>query len=161
MPANSPMSLLTAEHRNLISIVQDVESDQTSLKSGILKADTKQRIEKLTEFLQKHITKEEQVLFPVLSRKGGMDRMVINAMHLEHKKISAELSRVSSHLDKAPLSQALLTSLYWTFDLLRAHISKEDNVLFWFAEIKIPQHLHYILIKEMDAIEQSTAHLKH
>ncbi len=161
MPPSSPMNLLTEEHRKIISMVQGVESDLTSLKSGGSNSDTKQRIENLIEFLQKHIAKEEQVLFPVLSRMPGMDRMVINAMHLEHKKMNAELSRIVKHLNRAPLNQSLLTSLQRTFNLLKAHISKEDNVLFWLAEIKVPQHLYSILIKQMDGMDQSTIRLKH
>ena len=37
--------------------------------------------------------------------------------------------------------------------ILRPHISKEDNVLFWLAEIKVPEYHYAALTKQMGNID--------
>lgn len=145
------MSILAEEHRTILSIVRNIEREQ----SKVLSDHAKNEMMKLVEFLHRHIAKEEQVLFPVLSRRLGMDRAVVNVLHSEHEVINADLSNITERLSKpSSLSDPLFTKMQSALRMLRVHMSKEDNVLFWLAEIKIPQHLYDILIRQMDAIDQ-------
>ncbi|MCS4539056.1 MAG: hemerythrin domain-containing protein [Thaumarchaeota archaeon] len=148
----SPMSMLTKEHDVMFSMVHEIERDLNAIKDGTLKANTRERITNLTEFLQRHILKEEQIMFPVLLWYLGMDKPVVNTMHEEHERMGAEFQSIVANLPKS--SSIHLQRIQGMLNILKSHISKEDNVLFWLAEIRVPPHLYGILVKQMDAIEE-------
>ncbi|MBM3897869.1 MAG: hemerythrin domain-containing protein [Thaumarchaeota archaeon] len=141
------MSILAGEHKVMLSMLHEIEKDLDSIKGGTLNANTHDRITTLVGFLQTHFTKEEQVVFPILSRYLGIDRAVVDAVSAEHERITTDFVQLS----KPPSAQ--FEKIQKTIRMLKSHISKEDNVLFWLAEIKIPPHLYGILVKQMSSLE--------
>ncbi|HEY4672752.1 MAG TPA: hemerythrin domain-containing protein [Nitrososphaerales archaeon] len=152
----SPMSILTKEHGVILSMAHEIERDLGSIRNNTLNTGTRERITNLTEFLQRHILKEEQVVFPVLLWHLGLDKPVVNTMHEEHERMGAEFQSIVAHLSKP--SSVDLQRIHDILDVLNSHISKEDNVLFWLAEIRVPPHLYGILVKQMDAMEEQVKH---
>jgi hemerythrin-like domain-containing protein len=143
----SPMSILAEEHEVILSMLHEIERNLDSMKKGMLDANTHGRITNLIGFLQTHFIKEEQVVFPILSRYLGTDRAVVDAVSAEHGRITADFAQ----LPKPPSAQ--FEKIRKAIHMLKSHISKEDNVLFWLAEIKIPPHLYDILVKQMSSLE--------
>ncbi len=94
----------------------------------------------LKEFADKcHHGKEEGILFPALTAAGmpaeGGPVGVMLSEHAEGRELIKEMeAAVSSGMD----AQALSTAARGYAELLRAHIMKENNVLFPMAERMLP-----------------------
>lgn len=85
-----------------------------------------------------------------------MAKMVVGAMHSEHTKIEDRFTYIAECLGALDImgSQPVLKGhIQTTLSILKAHISKEDNVLFWLAEIKVPEYLYDIMTKQMSEME--------
>ena len=78
--------------------------------------------------LTEHFQREEQFLFPMLSRSLGSgicDRL--NDEHAEILRVAKELSAQTRPLEE---------QLTYLKQLFRAHISTEENVLFWYLDLQ-------------------------
>lgn len=155
---------LRAEH-NAVLLALDL------LKSVIEKISTKDKaaekhLSQLLDFFKGfvdlcHHKKEEEVLFPELERRriarsGGP----IGVMLSEHEIGRRHVREMSSALarwqqgDASALS-ALLSNASDYREMLKAHIFKENNVLFVMAERVIPGEVAEQMFERFEAIEQS------
>jgi len=82
----------------------------------------------LSQSLIEHFRKEERLLYPVLSSALGSD--LCKRLRSEHTEI---VSIAKKSNEKGPRSEDALRQLR---RLLSAHISKEENVLFWYLELQ-------------------------
>ena len=78
--------------------------------------------------LNEHFKREEQLLFPVVSRCLGSD--ILDRLRSEHAKILT-LARKLNFQDRT--FEQSVTQLG---SLLRTHISMEENVLFWYIDVQ-------------------------
>ena len=84
-----------------------------------------------------HRRKEEEVLFPVVGRHIGLEHGPIACMLDEHRMEKQRIEQIREALARWPDSHAkesIRAAGYAILDLLRAHISKEDNILFPLSE---------------------------
>jgi hemerythrin-like domain-containing protein len=83
----------------------------------------------LEQDVQRHFALEEAALFPALERHIGSDHGPLAVMLLEHADFRSLLAALGDAVTAADLGRqrAHARSLV---DLLRAHIAKEDDVLF-------------------------------
>ena len=84
-----------------------------------------------------HRRKEEEVLFPTLGRHIGTGRGPIACMLEEHRDEKEKIEQIRGALEAHPASGArerITAAGRYILDLLRAHIQKEDNILFPLAE---------------------------
>jgi regulator of cell morphogenesis and NO signaling len=95
----------------------------------------------MRENLQLHVNKEERGLFPVLEARLGKDRELVEVMRREHAELLASLESLRSELDRMMRDHD--TKKTWTLasrlqDLrgdLSDHLSREERVVFWLAEL--------------------------
>jgi len=89
-------------------------------------------LEFFSKNLERHIQREENTLFPILSKvsAGGQATAPIAD---EHKKIRTFLRSLVEPSRSSP-DPALFKRLA---DAIRGHVSREEKVLFWFAEVKV------------------------
>jgi len=98
-----------------------------------------------------HHGKEEQHLFPALERHGvPRDGGPLGVMLLEHEHGRALLRAMSQGGDRA-VAEAI--GGYVT--LLRAHIDKENGVLFPMSEQILNKEEQRVLVQAFDAVEQT------
>lgn len=97
-----------------------------------------------------HHTKEEQHLFPTLERRGvPRDGGPLGVMLHEHEEGRAFLRAMGQRDDRA-VAQAIRGYVA----LLRAHIDKENGILFPIAEQILDDEEQRVLAQAFDAIEQ-------
>jgi iron-sulfur cluster repair protein YtfE (RIC family) len=85
---------------------------------------------KLAESLDEHFRREEQFLFPILDRSLGS--AICDRLKGEHAEIMNTVKKLNQQLN--PLKE-LFNHLEQMF---RAHISTEENVLFWYLDLQKP-----------------------
>jgi regulator of cell morphogenesis and NO signaling len=114
--------------------IERVHADKTDVPHGLAEA-----LEEFWAELQRHMTKEEQVLFPMLSRGayGTQVYMPVRVMEHEHEEHAAHLEkfRVLTHDFTAPdhacgTWRTLYAGLGKLEQELTEHIHLENNVLF-------------------------------
>ena len=152
LAADTPTRTLREEHKAILIIISKIEKQLGSANYEALRDNG---LPQLRDVLNRHIAKEEEALFPILQRYLGMDKGVVTAMQSEHGKIEACFSRISESMTKPCTSgdSKLALDTKRIIQLLKPHISKEDNVLFWLAEIKVPEYHYDTLTKQMDKID--------
>ena len=118
---------LTNEHR---AITRDLGRLRASAgKLGVSDRSTEAVLfTQLAESLNEHFRREEQLLFPLLSRSLGS--VVCDRLKNEHEEILsiAKKSSVQTRPLEDPFSHL--------DQLFRAHISTEENVLFWYLDLQ-------------------------
>ncbi len=98
-----------------------------------------------------HHGKEEQHLFPALERHGvPRDGGPIGVMLFEHEQGRAFLRAMSQEDDGA-----VAAAIRGYTALLRAHIDKENGILFPLAEQILAEEEQRLLVQAFDAVEQT------
>lgn len=100
-------------------------------------------IQRLRSFLTDHQSREEAILIPIVRER--FDSEVSAAVSKEHVQILELVRRLEEKI--APPGTGLnsntdnsIPDLLTKFDsFVRAHFAREENVLFWFASLYIPQ----------------------
>ena len=82
----------------------------------------------LTHSMSEHFRKEEHVLFPLLSRYLGSE--ICERLSGEH----AEMMRIASPPNGENSSRD--ESFSHLGELLRAHFATEENVIFWYLDVR-------------------------
>jgi len=109
-----------------------------------------------------HHVKEENLLFPLLVKKGfSTDQGPIPVMlhdHAEARKYVKGMTEEIENIRKGDTSSftILYENMQGYIDLLRAHIRKENNVLFRMADEKLSTDEQEELIKTFSAMEKTT-----
>jgi hemerythrin-like domain-containing protein len=95
------------------------------------------------ENLQLHMKKEEHVLFPVLQARLGTDRDLIELMKQEHSELLASVDSLRSELGRmiedrdTKKTWTLVSRLQELRGDLSDHLSREEKVVFWLAELRL------------------------
>lgn len=93
--------------------------------------------------LEQHTRKEERGLFPVLESRLGEDRGVVEVMKLEHVELLESLESFKTELDRmnrehdTKKTWNLASKLQELRGELSDHLSREERVLFWLAELRL------------------------
>lgn len=143
------LTILRQEHSALLRELFELDQQLTSLESSgpikgtrVLKelAETERG---MRSSLELHMRKEERGLFPILETKLGQDRELVDVMKSEHAELlgsldsfKKELERMNSEHDTRK-TWNLASKLQELRGGLSDHMSREDRVLFWLAELRL------------------------
>ena len=134
---------LRHEHKIILVIMGAADREARSIQaSGKVNAAT---LDKMVDFCRVfidrcHHGKEEEYLFPMLEKKGvAREQGPIGVMLQEHEAGRQRLKAIAASLPPAgagdPQAAAALAAALMAYSsLLRAHIDKENNVLFPMAD---------------------------
>lgn len=136
-----PLLILQREHESILGrfsqIAEMIRNFSSMEKDRNLSARVALQIQTLRTVLVDHVSREEQILIPILGRVLEPEAMV--STRLDHKRI-VELLDILERIVSTERagSNPRLNGLVAEFDLfLREHFSREENVLFWFASLQI------------------------
>lgn len=158
-----PTQELLAEHDAVLIALQILEQVESALGAGNEQAP--EHLGQILDFLKGfvdrcHHGKEEDVLFPELERRGVQrDGGPIGVMLMEHDLGRGHVRAMSDGLDRLRRGEAaVVTPIRGNArayrDLLRAHIHKENNVLFPMADRLVPDEVAARLVEQFEAIER-------
>jgi iron-sulfur cluster repair protein YtfE (RIC family) len=143
------LDVLKVEHSTLLGEVYQMDKQLAYLESsGPIKGarilrelvDTSRR---MREDLRQHTAKEERGFFPVLEAKLGSDRELVEVMKREHEELIGSLASLTDELDRMTKDHDtrktwnLVSRLQDLKGVLSDHLSKEERVLFWLAELRL------------------------
>jgi hemerythrin-like domain-containing protein len=143
------LNVLKGEHSAILSEVYELDKQLTSLESsGPIKGTRILRELAYTsrhvrEDVQQHTAKEERGLFPVLEARLGKDRELVQVMKHEHEELLATLEALTTEVDTMVKDHDtrrtwnLVSRLQELKGELSDHLSKEERVLFWLAELRL------------------------
>ncbi len=93
--------------------------------------------------LSQHTSKEDKVLFPLLEKRMGSDAGPVHVMRREHLELLSSVVALRSEIQRSIEGHDALKTwnLASILQALRAglsdHISREERVLFWLAELHL------------------------
>ena len=108
-----------------------------------------------------HHAKEEHLLFPLLVKKGfSNEHGPVSVMLHEHAEGRNFVKSMEGEIENIKQGDASSLTLLYEYmqgyiDLLRAHIGKENKVLFRLADKALSQDEQESLLKEFVALERS------
>lgn len=120
---------LTNDHRAVTRDLERLRASAGKLRVGDRFSEAV-LFTKLAESLNEHFRREEQLLFPLLSRSLGSD--ICDRLNSEHAEILSTAKKLSVQTRPFEESFSHLSQLF------RAHISTEENVLFWYLDLQQP-----------------------
>ena len=119
---------LAEDHKEIVR-----QLDLLKARLKLVERNSKPTIIRLQRLFVQHCAKEERLLYPLLSRY--LNSNVCNLLTQEHEEISNTMRKIVVQIrgdDKATHCE-LMSQLE---QLLRAHFSKEEDVLFWYLDIQ-------------------------
>ena len=119
------METLTRQHQDVLARMDVLEGELISGQA----ADLEGFVRYLQAEVVQHFAIEEHALFPVLARHLSSDQGPLAVMHAEHADFRDLLGRIADALRVADVDQQRVCAQQ-LIELLRAHIAKEDRVLF-------------------------------
>lgn len=130
----SAVSILSGEHQVILQVLAALEAMAALSAAGDLPvADAGDALEVLRTFADRcHHGKEEEILFPVLEamEPGFGPTRVMRAEHVEGRALIRAMGEAVAQRDAAGFARAARAYA----ELLRAHIAKEDDILFRLAQ---------------------------
>lgn len=120
---------LTNDHETIVRQVGLLLPSASLVNSEISNA----LLRRLELLLREHFTKEENHLYPLLGQY--LDSSVCEALTLEHENILSTATQLVESIDDGQTGVEVASQLN---QLLRAHFSKEENVLFWYLDLHLP-----------------------
>ena len=134
--------LLSVDHkvvlrqlRKLEKGLDEIELDSVARKYIIETADFIERV------VKKHFLKEEEILFPLLSKMPGMGEGPLKMLYLEHEEFRSNNQKFQEFVDRLRDKEDLKAYRSDIVEkgraiilILREHIEKEDKVLLPMAE---------------------------
>ena len=159
----NPTETLKHEHRIVLMVLEGAEREARSITAGAaVHAD---KVEQMVDFFKNfvdrcHHAKEEKHLFPALAAKGfAPGSGPVGVMLHEHEQGRAAVRAIAAALPGARAGDRkaaldLADALLGYAELLRAHIYKEDNVLFPMADQVLPAQEQARLAGAFDEVEQ-------
>jgi len=136
----TPTTALREEHGVILDVLESFEARLAALVS--MNTETVTQFAAYIDFFRSftdycHHRKEETCLFPLLQRWGWPpDSVPIARMLSEHRDGRASVTRLANCIDDGE-ADAVVTAGMAYVDLLRAHIEKENSVLFELADLLI------------------------
>jgi hemerythrin-like domain-containing protein len=125
---HSTIATLAQQHRMVLARLDEVEAGAPGHTATL-----QQFLAFLGSEVEEHFGLEEEALFPVLARHPHLAAGPVAVMNAEHHEFRALVGELATALRTPgagrpdPVARAIIT-------LLRAHIDKEDHVLFPLAE---------------------------
>jgi hemerythrin-like domain-containing protein len=119
------IDLLTAQHQHVLARLAAVEVETANGDASNLTTFAAY----LDDEVARHFALEEQALFPLLARHLSQAQGPLAVMNAEHATFRDLLARLTDAL-RAGDRAAQLADVRELIELLRAHIAKEDSVLF-------------------------------
>ncbi len=99
----------------------------------------------LSQDLLAHFQREEKALYPILEKRMGSDSETVRVMRQEHQhlldralSVKTEISRMLDDSDSVR-TWGLASLLQELRGGLSDHVSREERVLFWLAELRLSQ----------------------
>ncbi len=99
----------------------------------------------LSQDLLAHFQREEKALYPILEKRMGSDVETVRVMRQEHQQlldrassVKSEISRMLDNSDSVK-TWRLASLLQELRGGLSDHVSREERVLFWLAELRLSQ----------------------
>lgn len=154
--ADSPMAVLTEEHEVILRALAILERLGQRLEAG--GPVERDQLEWLIDFFRTfadhcHHGKEEQHLFPALERHGvPTANGPLGVMRQEHEEGRALIRTIAAG-DDVEVAAAIRRYV----PLLRAHIDKENSVLFPLAGQILSEEEQRGLVRAFEAVEQAVA----
>jgi len=154
-----PLQQLKDEHVSLradmnlfYEIIEEIEFNSGPAVVQLF-ANLYQLISTFTNKLMAHSKREEEILFPMMSRHLGENDRTIEVMECEHKKAEQHLQDFLTEAGKAGSSidendvQWITVFAFQAHATLTQHFAKEEKVLFPLAE-------HILPIEEKEKLER-------
>lgn len=143
---SAPLQQLKKEHVALradmdrfYEITEELEYD-SGPAVGLLFAKLYERISAFTVALEAHSRREEEGLFPMMSRRLGEDDRTIEAMEFEHEKAERHLRDFLTEAEQEGSdiseddAQSITVYAVQAHAVLTQHFAKEEKMLFPLAE---------------------------
>jgi hemerythrin-like domain-containing protein len=126
---SDPLNRFEAEHREALATLRRLEEAALALEGGAAPEphlDTIREVHTiLTTAVRAHNQNEEAALFPLLE-----DLAPSTVFVREHSELRALEQRLGRELDGPRSEQVVVAIAFAIVELLRAHIAREDEVLF-------------------------------
>ena len=127
--STDPLRAFEEEHTQALDALARLEAAALALEGGAAPAPHLEAVREahtiLTTVVREHNEKEEVILFPVLEGRAPTSVFI-----QEHRELRALEERLGRALDGTGSLQAATEIALAIVDLLRAHIAREDEVLF-------------------------------
>jgi hemerythrin-like domain-containing protein len=154
---------LIDEHAAVLVALKILDKVAAAIEAG--KGDAPGHLEQLLDFFKGfvdrcHHGKEEDVLFPELERLGvGREGGPIGVMLSDHKAGRSHVRALAENLERLRRGEGGATAgiaehARAYHDMLQAHISRENNVLFPMADRIVSESAAARLAEEFDVIER-------
>jgi len=158
-----PTEVLIAEHKAVLVALNILEKVEEGIAAGV--ADAPEHLNQLIDFFggfvdRCHHAKEEDVLFPELQKHGvkreGGPIGVMLAEHEAGRRLVREMSKALSSLRRGDqkASDGIRETALEYRKLLRAHIDKENTVLFPMADRLLPDDTASKAVARFEEIER-------
>lgn len=157
----TPIERLRAEHDAIERILETQLQVATALEAG--REVPEDRLARLVDFArrfsdERHHRKEEKLLFPALERhgvpvEGGPIGVMLHEHALGRRLVETMADALRSGGDEGPARDRFATAARRHEDLLRAHIAKENQVLFVIAERVLRPEVLAALGRDFDAAD--------
>ena len=133
---------LGEEHRRVWPLLDNLASIAESLSPGSADEASIRRcaeaVQKIEDELDIHLLREEKILFPPLEAFLPRDSGPLAVMLAEHEDLRSDKAKMKELLTAGPGASASLRETALRFvSVLKAHIQKEDNILFPMAEMHL------------------------
>lgn len=161
--ATTATQILRQEHDAILSVLEACEESARRLAEG--EAVAPHLLEGMLEFFRLfadrcHHGKEEDLLFPLLEKKGMPRQMgPIGVMLIEHDQGRAFIRQMTQAAadyksEKANAAARWVEAARGYCGLLREHIAKENEVLFVMAERMLSEEEQQQLSAQFEAVER-------
>jgi hemerythrin-like domain-containing protein len=143
----TPTETLKHEHKIVLLVLTGAEREARSIQAGTQAhvEEVEQMVDFFKNFVDRcHHGKEERHLFPAMNARGmPLEAGPLAVMLHEHEQGRAAVRAIAGALERVKGGNAgatgeLAEALLGYVELLRNHISKEDNVLFPMADRMLP-----------------------
>lgn len=160
------IEILMNEHQNIVSLTNVMENMSSSIFET--KDVNYKDLEKIVDFIKNysdfhHHGKEEKILFKYMVEFFGpvADKLINNGMLVEHDLARLYVSGLKECIEKLKNNEKDTKTLVITIshlmeyaNLLRRHASKEDSVVYTFAERKLSDEIKEKINRETKEFEE-------
>ncbi len=144
-----PLTVLKGEHASILQQLYSIDRKLGWLessgpeKAAKILSSLRGVSDRMWKDLSHHFYREETALYPLLEKRLGYDAEPVRVMRQEHQNLLEGLMSVRSEVSRMFQEQDLTKTwgLVDKLQTLRAtltdHVSKEEQVLFWLAELNL------------------------
>lgn len=142
MQTQTATRTLAEDHRRVWPLLDDLASIAEPFRPGSIDETSISRyaeaVRKIEDELDIHLLREEKILFPSLEAFLPRDSGPLAVMLAEHEDLRTDEAKMKELLAAGPGASAGLREVALRFvAVLKAHIQKEDNILFPMAEMHL------------------------